>query len=99
MSREAKYRYAVEKVALACIHSPDPDRVYHLLMKDVPITRKMYRDTMEYSSHPSSWADHIGDDVESMDNDEWESVVENITYMAFRGDVLERVSELKEEKS
>lgn len=97
MSRENQYRHVVNKVALACIHSPDPDRVYHLVMKDIPITRKMYRDTMEYGGHPSAWADWLGDDVESMTHEDWQSVVINITYMAFRADVMERVSQIKEE--
>lgn len=51
---------------------------------------------MEYGNHPSAWADLLGDEVESMTNDDWNSVVENITYMAFRGDVLERVVQIKE---
>ena len=96
MSREEKYRIVVDQVARACVHGADPDRVYHRVMGQVRITRKMYRDTMEYGNHPFAWADLLGDEVESMTNDDWNSVVENITYMAFRGDVLERVVQIKE---
>ncbi len=52
---------------------------------------------MEYGGHPSAWADWLGDDVESMTHEDWQSVVINITYMAFRADVMERVSQIKEE--
>ena len=97
MSREEKYRSVVDQVARACVHGPDPDRVYHRVMGSVRITRKMYRDTMEYGGHPSAWADWLGDDVESMTHEDWQSVVSNITYMAFRADVLERVTQLKKE--
>lgn len=96
---ETNYRAAVNLVARACMNAPDPDRAFHNRMSGTQFDRHHFRDVMEYSNHPSAWADLFGSEVDSFTADHWEAVKDHITYMSFRADVLERVAELKDEEA
>ncbi len=74
-----------------------PKRMFHALMACKTLGRNSLRDVMDYGNHPSAFADLLGDPVESFTPDDWDAVIENIAYMGFRADVLERVAELKDE--
>ena len=92
---ESNYRSAVNSVALECAQASNPDRAFHAMMSNMQFNREHFRDVMNYSEHPSAWADLMGDAVESFTADHWEAVVDQITYMSFRADVLERVASIK----
>lgn len=92
---ESNYLSAVNSVALECAQSRNPDRAFHAMMSSVQFSREHFRDVMNYSEHPSAWADLMGDAVESFTADHWEAVRDQITYMSFRADVLERVAAIK----
>lgn len=99
-TREERYFDVVERIARACAQVSDPDRAFHSIMDQagVPFTRRHFREVMDYGNHPSAFADLLGDAVDKFTPADWEAVVDNITYMGFRADVLERVAELKDEE-
>jgi len=96
MSKEEQYHDAVNQVARLCARTRDPDRAFHSTVSGTRLSRSHFRDVMDFSGHPSAFADLLGDPVEKFTPDDWNAVIEQITYMSFRADVLERVAELKE---
>jgi len=99
-TNEDRYFEVVDRIARACAQGSDPDRVFHSIMgkAEVPLGRRHFREVMDYGNHPSAFADLLGDVVEKFTPDDWDAAIENITYMGFRADVLERVAELKDEE-
>jgi len=96
--REVYYWSAVNAVASACALRSDPDRAFHRIASKHPMGRGQFRDCMDFGNHPSAFADWLGEPIEKFTPDDWDSVIENIAYMAFRADVMERVNEIKESK-
>ncbi len=92
------YWGAVELIAQACASQPDPDRTFHSIMDRLRLGRAHFNDIMDFGNHSTAYADWLGDAAETYDMDHWIAVEELVTYMAYRGDVLARVADIKREE-
>jgi len=78
-----------------CAAAPDPDRHIVKLTGSVVFTDEQFADAMNFSAYAAAYADNMGEVTETYTKDHWRAVQGQITFMAFRADVLARVADLK----